>query len=100
MSENNKVGLDELLENWDDVLGVNFTYEFYDEDTEKGKVPRNPISFGINAYSLLHESEMDIVLSWTPDELCELVESFLNQYHELYLNYIINKMKGQMYEEE
>lgn len=79
-----------ILNTWHDVFGVNQLYEFRDTGTSEGQ---NHITMGMNVYSLNLEDSTDIILSFTEDDMCKFVETFLMEYHDIYLNYLVSTLK-------
>jgi len=90
--ELNKEGNDakrRLLNDWSDVYGVNYNFGFFlPEDDEE----LNNISIGFNCLSLQQDGEVDILLTFTPEDACFMVEEFLTQYSQLYLNHIAKRV--------
>ena len=81
---------DEILSNWNDVYGVNHMYDFMENETEDGN---RHITIGLNCYSLKNEGGEEVIISFHEEDICELVERFLMEYHDLYLNYVVNQIK-------
>lgn len=81
----------EILEEWADVLGIQEHYEFYNGGRGDGDM-ESSITIGISAYSLKSRKEKEFLLTFRPEEICLFVEDFLNEYNEIYLNYLINQV--------
>ena len=89
---------DELLEVWDDIYGVMGHYDWQsnmDDDLEVGEEYEAPLVVGITATSLKNNmEETEFIMAWHPMDICEFVEDFLNQYHDLYISHIAMKARG------
>ena len=84
-----KEAKEQLLNDWKDVYGVNYDYGFnLPEDDEE----LNNISIGFNTLSLKKDEEADVLLVFTPEMFCFLVEDFLNNYPTVYLNHIAERV--------
>jgi len=77
---------DAILDEWHDVLGINECYGINETNDD------NSLILAFNGTSLDYKGAVDFMLAIEKQDMCFLVEEFLTNYQDVYLNHIANRV--------